>query len=90
MSSTEMNASHAWFNPLNVNVGLIQSIDFGQRFLEVLPFDAPQANQLAGFYMRATLAFNGLILNQKKFLICSNKYVTQFHGLAKFDNPLTP
>ena len=25
------------------------------------PFDAPQANQLNDFYMRPTLAFNGLI-----------------------------
>ena len=26
----------------------------------IKPFDAPQANLLTGFHMRATLAFNGL------------------------------
>ena len=31
------------------------------------PFDAPQANQLTGFYMRATLAFNGLIKQLMEF-----------------------
>ena len=33
----------------------------------IKPFDAPQANQLPGFYMRATLAFNGLNYNKERF-----------------------
>ena len=36
-----------------------QSIDL-LVVLKGLPFDASQANQLTGFYMRATLVFNGL------------------------------
>ena len=47
------------FNLLNSNVASYrnQSIDF-KAFINL--FDAPQANQLTGFCMRATLAFNGL------------------------------
>ena len=40
---------------------LICSLWCLKRFYEGLPFEAPQrANQLTGFYMRVTLAYNGL------------------------------
>ena len=36
---------------------IIKPFGFG---VIIKPFDAPQANQLTGFYMRATWIFNGL------------------------------
>ena len=62
----EVNLKHTlYLNPLSASVALIKK-----------PVNS--ANQLTGFYMRAKLALNGLILFPEPYLAINSQYMKNF------------